>query len=303
MDTIIQHRISDLYKTLNLPTGSEMDFSILSVPEIHPHIPFQSSRLRADYFSFVLTKDGSGVYKLDEVEFPFGSRSIYFTNPGHLKSYKLDESKEGYIIMLTETFLKEYVQADVYGEFSFLLAEVVAPRRLSEEKFGELEILYRQIRNEFNRASPYRNRIIGNLVTVLLMKLKEGFWMDYSPINEGNRNSQIVRSFKQFLDREFKKILSDGQARRRLRVKDFANALNLHPNYLSSVISTKTGKTINEWLANRTVLAAKSLLRNPAMSAKEVAYKLGFSEPTHFNRFFKQHTKTTPSQFRKNMDA
>lgn len=303
MDTITQHSISDLYKTLNLPTGGEMDFSILSVPEIHPHIPFQSPRLRADYFSFVLTKDGSGVYKLDEVEFPFGSRSIYFTNPGHLKSYKLDESKEGYIIMLTETFLKEYVQADVYGEFSFLLAEVVPPRRLSEERFAELETLYQQIKNEFNRTSPYRNRILGNLCAILLMKLKEGFWMDYSPINEGNRNSQIVRSFKQFLDKEFKKILSDSQARRRLRVKDFANALNLHPNYLSSVISTKTGKTINEWLANRTILAAKTLLRNQAMSGKEVAYKLGFSEPTHFNRFFKQHTKTTPSQFRKNMEA
>lgn len=299
MDIMTHHSISDLYKTLNLPFEHEIDFTILSIPEIHQQIPFNSPQLRADYFSFILTKDGSGVYCLDDTKFPFSSRSIYFTNPGHTKSYELHEANEAFIITLTESFLREYVHPQIYDEFPFLLAEIVPPRTLSAEKFKEFETLYKQILDEFEKPSLYKNKILGNLFVVLLLKIKEDFWLDYNPITEGNRNSQIVKSFKQLLEKEFRKIVSVSEASRRLQVKDFANELHLHPNYLNSVIKSKTGKTINDWLTDRTLAAAKSLLRNSSLSAKEIAYKLGFSEPTHFNRFFKQHGTTTPNEFRK----
>ena len=137
MDIVFHHSISDLYKTLNLSLEHEIDFAILSIPQIHPQIPFKSPMLRADYFSFILTKDGAGVYYLDDNKFPFGSRTIYFTNPGHTKSYDLNESNEAYVIVLTEDFLREYVHAEVYDEFPFLLAEIVPPKTLSEKKFKE----------------------------------------------------------------------------------------------------------------------------------------------------------------------
>ncbi|MCB0541544.1 MAG: AraC family transcriptional regulator, partial [Bacteroidetes bacterium] len=41
------------------------------------------------------------------------------------------------------------------------------------------------------------------------------------------------------------------------------------------------------------------LLKNTTYSSKEIAYKLGFSEPTHFSRFFKKHTQLSPNTFRK----
>jgi len=276
-----------------------MDFTILSVPEIHPQIPFRSPTLRADYFSFILTKDGSGVYYLDDNKFPFGSRSIYFTNPGHTKSYELSESKDAYIITLTEDFLREYVHPDVYDEFPFLLAEIAPPKTLSENKFKELETLYKQILDEFGKPSLYKKKILGNLFGIFLLKIKEDFWLDYSPIMDGGRNSNIVRSFKQLLEKEFKGIASDSTANGRPQVIDFAGALHLHPNYLNSVIRLKTGKTINDWLTDRTIAAAKSLLQNSSLSSKEIAYKLGFSEPTHFTRFFRKHVNITPNEFRK----
>ncbi len=105
MEIIVHHKISDLYKTLGLPFEQEIDFTILSIPDIHPQIPFKSPILRADYFSFILTKEGSGVYYLDDYKFPFDSQTIYFTNPGHVKSYELNESREAFMITVSEKFL------------------------------------------------------------------------------------------------------------------------------------------------------------------------------------------------------
>jgi AraC family transcriptional regulator, transcriptional activator of pobA len=299
METIVHHKISDLYKTLGLPIKEEIDFSVMSIPDIHPQIPFKSPKLRADYFSFILTKEGSGTYYLDDNKFPYGSQTFYFTNPGHLKSYELKEAKEALIITLTEKFLRETVYMEIFSEFPFLLAEIIPPKKLSQNDFAEFEVLYKQILKESEKDSKYKNRVLGNLVTVLLLKIKENFWSDYNPIEDGNRNSQIVKSFKQLLESEYKKILENELNDSKLQVQYFAEKLYLHPNYLNSVIKSKTGRTVNDWISKRSISVAKSFLLNTSYSSKEIAYRLGFSEPTHFSRFFKKHTRLSPNTFRK----
>lgn len=296
---IVHHTISDLFQTLEVNLEEEVDFAIFSIPDIHSQIPFKSPVLRANYFSFILTIYGSGIYSLDDHTFPFGSETIYFTNPGHVKSYELFESKEAYIITLTEKFLVENVHSEIFGEFPFLLAEIVPPKKMSLNEIAEFEVLYRQILTESKKDSKYKNRVLGSLVTILLLKIKENFWSDYNPIEEGNRNSQIVKSFKQLLESEFMKILENKLNDSKLHVQYFADKLSLHPNYLNSVIKSKTGRTVNDWISKRTLFVAKSFLLNTSYSSKEIAYRLGFSEPTHFSRFFKKQTKLSPNAFRK----
>jgi len=298
MKLIVHHKISDLYKSLNLPIEQEMDFTIHFLPDIHSKTPFKSPVFRADYFSFVFIKEGSGNYTIDDKTFSFASQTIYFTNPGHIKSFEIENSKDAYIITLTESFLRENVHPDIFGEFPFLLAETVPPKKMLQNDCSEFEILYKQIFNEFKIKSEYKNKILGNLFVVLLLKIKEKFWLSYNPIEEGDRNSQIVKSFKILLEREFKKATSTGM-NITIQVQDYANELNLHPNYLNSVIKSKTGRTVNDWISKRTLSVAKSLLKNTTYSSKEIAYKLGFSEPTHFSRFFKKHTQLSPNTFRK----
>lgn len=299
MEIIVHHSISDLYKTLGLPFEGEIDFCILSIPAIHPQIPFKSPILKADYFSFILTKEGSGVYSLDDHKFPFDANTIYFTNPGHIKSYELHESKIAFIITLSEKFLRENVHPEIYGEFPFLLAEIVPPKKLTPIEFDEFETLYNQILVEHQRESKYKDKVLGNLFMVMLLKIKEKFWSTYNPIEEGKRDSQIVKSFKRLLETEFKEILETKHKVVKLQAKYFARKLNLHPNYLNSVIKSKTGQTVNDWISKRTLSMAKSLLINTTYSSKEIAYKLGFSEPTHFSRFFKKNTEQSANAFRK----
>jgi AraC-like DNA-binding protein len=179
------------------------------------------------------------------------------------------------------------------------LAEIVPPIKLSQNDFEEFTILYKQMLNEFNSSSEYKNKILGNLFLVMLLKIKEKFWSNYNPIDEGNRNSQIVKSFKQLLESEFRKVMEREQDDSKLQAHYFAERLNLHPNYLNSVIKSKTGRTVNDWISKRTLSVAKSLLMSTSYSSKEIAYKLGFSEPTHFSRFFKKHVQLSPGAFRK----
>ncbi len=297
-DIIIHHSISDLYRALDLPVEQETDFTIHYLPAIHKEIPFTSPVFRANYYSFVFVKDGRGTYTTDEQVFPTQPRTIYFTNPGHIKAFKLEELNDAYIITLTESFLKEQVHQKIFEEFPFLLAETVPPGTLSPEEFEEFEKLYLHIFEEYSKDSPYKYRIIGNLFVVLLYKIKDSFWKSYNPIEEGDRSSQIVKEFKWLLEKHYR-ALTAGDAPYQYQVQDYAREQGLHPSYLSNVIKSKTGRSVNLWIIEKMIAEAQAFLKNTSFTSKEIGYRLGFSEPTHFSSYFKKHTGLTPNSYRR----
>lgn len=291
----------DLYHDLGLsvdlidPTAG---ITIHNLKDIGFELPYKSPPFRPDYFSFLFVKDGSGKYTIDDKTFITEPGSIYFTNPSNYRTFEWDTIGEVYLITFDESFLKENVHQDVFNEFSFLLTETVQPKILNLEFYKDIEQLYLQILKEYRASSPYKYRIIGNLFVVLLLKIKEYFWQDYNPIYEGNRSSQIVKSFKQTIEQHYRD-LSSGKVQTVFRVQDYADVQNLHPNYLSNVIKSKTGKPIATWIAEKTIATAKALLQNSSNSVKEIAYLLGFSEAAHFSNYFKKHTDTSPVVYRK----
>ncbi len=289
------------YETLGLPTtliDPDAEFTIHNLRDVHEKLPFKSSVYRTNYFSFVFVKDADGRYTTDDLAFETTPGTIYFTNPGHYKSFEWRRINEVFLVTLSESFLKENVHPEVFEEFPFLLAETVPPRTLNDTAFAEFEHLYQQIHKESMARSPYKNRIIGNLFVVVLLKIKEYFWADYNPIYEGNRSSQIVKNFKNTLEKHYRE-LAGGTTNILFQVQDYARLQNLHPNYLNNVIKSKTGRSVSTWISDKTIAEAKSLLKNSAVSVKEIAFQLGFSEAAHFSNYFKKYTQQTPVAFRK----
>jgi AraC-like DNA-binding protein len=298
---LVFNSVREQYSYVGLPVDNidlNSEFNIHKLQEVHNEVPYKSLVYRANFFSFVFVKDAYGKYTTDDNAFDTVPGTIYFTNPGHYKSYEWRQMNDACLVTLSESFLKQNVHADIFEEFPFLLAETVPPRVLQPEQFAEFEELYGQIWRHYFTASPYKNKIIGNLFVVLLLKIKEYFWEDYNPIYEGNRSSQIVKTFKRMLEKHYRDI-SKGTVDRVFRAQDYADAQSLHPNYLGNVIKSKTGKPIGTWIAEKTIAEAKSLLQHSPVSIKEIAYLLGFNESAHFSSYFKKHTNISPVLYRK----
>ncbi|MDQ3682025.1 MAG: AraC family transcriptional regulator, partial [Bacteroidota bacterium] len=248
----------DTYYAMGLPVSqidATGDFTINNLKELHPQLPFKAIGFRPNYFSVLFVKKGKGKYTTDNKTFYTEPGTIYFTNPGHYKSFEWYTIDEVYLITFTESFLKENVHRDIFKEFPFLLSETVNPKTLVANEFKEFEQLYLQISEAYNSQSPYKKKITGGFFVVLLLKIKEHFWNDYNPIYEGSRSSQIVKSFKKNLETHYRQLVQ-GKADKVLRVQDYADMQTLHPNYLSNVIKSKTGKSISTWMAEKTITEA-----------------------------------------------
>ncbi|HLZ86512.1 MAG TPA: helix-turn-helix transcriptional regulator [Puia sp.] len=298
---IIPETLYELYRWLGLPLDlldPREEFTIHNVRDLLTELPYTSPSYRPNFFNFLFIKDARGRYTIDEMAFDLEPGTIYFTNPGVYRTFGWREIGEAYLITFNETYLKEYVHPEIYAEFPFLLTETIRPLRLDPAAFTEFERLYTQIFEEQRGDSPYKKKIIGNLFVILLLKIKARFWKDYNPIYEGNRGSQIVKSFRRDLEKHFRDLIH-GKAEKVFRASEYAALQSLHPSYLNNVIKSKTGKPITVWIAEKTVSGAKSLLQQPGMSIKEIAYTLGFAESTHFSAFFRKHTGHSPADYRK----
>lgn len=276
-------------------------FTIHNMKDVGLSMPYQSPLYRPDFFSFLFVKDGIGKYTIDEYAFDIQPHSIYFTNPSNYRTFSWLAIEEIYLLTFDETFLKKYIDKDVFLRFPFLLTETVQPQIVTVEFYSDAEKVYRQILAEYKSKLSFKYKIIGHLLAVLLYKIEEYFWKDYNPLQEGSRGSQIVKSFKQLLEKHYSD-LGAGKAEKVFRVQDYANAQHLHPNYLSSLIKSKTGKPIAAWIAEKTISQARSMLQNSSLSIKEITYRLGFSETAHFSNYFKKHAGLTPVQYRREPD-
>ncbi|MEM9678719.1 MAG: AraC family transcriptional regulator [Bacteroidota bacterium] len=293
------NRLSELYdnEAVGNTITQDSDFTIHKLETVHDKA-VESPVFRANYYSFVLIRQGETAYTIDGIEFLTKPNTLYFTNPGHLKSFRLPAGTQGILVTVSEDYLKQHIHKAVFEEFGFLLTEIVPPCYLNPERADELYSLCLQILEEHQKPSLLKDKIITSLFTVFLLKVKEFLLKDDSFKVEYNRDSLIVKRFKEDLEANFR-ALAKKETSKLLRVQDFAEKQHLHPNYLSTVIKTKTGKSAQAIIQDKMLIEAKALLSNSELTIKEVAYSLGFSEPTYFSKFFKKHVNKTPAQYRK----
>ncbi len=69
-------------------------------------------------------------------------------------------------------------------------------------------------------------------------------------------------------------------------------------NYLSSLFSSITGITLEQYIIRQKVEKVKELLFYDELSVKEIAYKLGYSSVAHLSSQFKKVTGLTPTAFK-----
>lgn len=115
------------------------------------------------------------------------------------------------------------------------------------------------------------------------------------------RASELVLQLDSILD----SYLADGsELPRRFgppQVAWCSNQFHLSANYFGDVVKHELGITAKEYIRNKVIEKAKSLLADLQLPINTVASRLGFSYPNHFTRFFSNATGMSPSKFRKSL--
>ena len=83
-----------------------------------------------------------------------------------------------------------------------------------------------------------------------------------------------------------------------LSLRDVAHELGMTPGHLTTVVRRRTGRTVQEWIIERRMAEARSLLSGSDIPVAEVARRVGISDPGYFSRQFRRAHGASPRQWR-----
>jgi len=87
-----------------------------------------------------------------------------------------------------------------------------------------------------------------------------------------------------------------------ISLADLANDCGLSTSHFSRAFRQSTGVSPHQWLLQRRVDQAKSLLPNRSLSLSEIALACGFSDQSHFTRVFTRLVGIGPGAWRRDRD-
>ncbi|MGB8491117.1 MAG: helix-turn-helix domain-containing protein [Bacteroidales bacterium] len=102
----------------------------------------------------------------------------------------------------------------------------------------------------------------------------------------------------QFLNKIYQQI-EDNLDNEHYSVADLARHAGLSRSMLHRKLIKLTGKSATYLITEKRLTRAKELLESDVATAAEIAYKVGFSSPSYFNKVFKNYFQVSPGEVRK----
>jgi AraC family transcriptional activator of pobA len=83
-----------------------------------------------------------------------------------------------------------------------------------------------------------------------------------------------------------------------LSLRDVAQEVGMTPGHLTTVVRRRTGRTVQEWIIERRMAEARTLLDETDLPVAEIARRVGVFDPGYFSRVFARTHGISPRQWR-----
>lgn len=238
-----------------------------------------------DYYVFLLFVKSSGVHTVDFVEYKEGDMQLHISFPGQVHSWETGEDTFGYKLYISKSMMESF-SAFENRFFMFNMYPVIdVPTKM-----------FRRLRTEFlamerdlvERDVPFSIiSMRAELITMFATSIIEAKFGE--DLQKGCMHPTILK-FLSIVEKHFRKNKNVGF---------YARQLALSANYLGILFHKYNMESPKDIIRRRLFLEAKRLLGASEKSMKEIAFGLGFANPSHFTSFIKMMSGKNPKEFRK----
>jgi AraC-like DNA-binding protein len=269
------------------------ELEIQSLPHLHrQHGELFAAPHRINFFDVIWFRSGSPIYVVDFQRIEIQPNSLLFINRNQVHFYEAFNDCEGWVMLFTDVFFCQSDQATRFLNNTVLFNDLLhVPCFQIESSDAAIVELFAAIQRELAAPENDENtfQILHNLVFTLLLCAERAYRKKALVEIKQGPDLEIALLFRDLVDKHFSHARS---------VAFYADNLSLTEKRLQKSTAAVFGKSPKAFLDERTVLEAKRLLLHSRANTKEIAYDLGFDEPTNFTKYFRKHTGKTPIEFR-----
>ena len=237
---------------------------------------------RDDYYIFVLLTGGSASIEIDFERKELNSGDILIVSPWQVHRKPADGlwCADGWLVAFSPEMLSES-DVRVIDEYSISPHTFSAGVNIVEDIVALCSMLER------NSDNDYISNALASAVKCFVLSALD------SPDKEiSGRYTAITLKLRKLLDRHLTQEKSPAA---------YAAMLNISEVYLNEAVKCATGLSAGAYIRGRVIVQAKRQLTYTSLSAKEIAYSLGYDDYTYFSKLFRKCVGMSPSDYRKNL--
>lgn len=239
----------------------------------------------------IICRKGSDRIRINYKEYTVDESTIITILPNQVVE-RFDYSKDLFVDFLAFSF--EFISDFVLPK-DFNIPQRIANQpvlKISEEDLTNL-LKYRSfIIETFNnkRYKYFEQTLKGQLFSLMTVIASLYAELGSEPkAKASSRNEEIVEQFLLLL-REHHKTERTATF--------YADKMCLTSKYLSTTLKKVTGRSINSWIEDASVLSAKILLKSTNLTVLQISEEMNYPSSSYFGRFFKKSTGMTPVEYR-----
>lgn len=191
--------------------------------------------------------------------------------------------------IIVENYKKNYVDFLFDDESCVLIVDRVKDEEITlickniQDKFlQEIEIKTKVFFSEKGKELSMLPILYEKLEKDILEKLDENSY-------EEKKYSEAVEKCLKIIERDYDKNISLDEVTKEVAVSK---------NYFCHIFKKEMNMSIWNYLTKVRLEKAKDLLRKSDMKSYEIAFKVGYDNPSYFSKIFKKIEKMTPNEYR-----
>jgi AraC-like DNA-binding protein len=241
--------------------------------------------------AIVWLKKGKGKYVIDFKSYTFKANTIILISKDQNTAFEFSGQDNQYVVITFPMNLIARSEPEIQQLVSFCIREHFAGKQILKVGPEDEKYLKTLVDQLFSVANHWQ----GELKSASMFHFLQLFLVYCNKLrqdqNQGHGNSYtpIVGNFTALLEQSFRSTH---------KVNYYTDTLNLTYNSLARYTTGYCSKTPKEIIVERVILEIKRLLSATSLPVKEIAFQLGFDEPTNLIKYFRKYTGTTPSAFR-----
>lgn len=272
---------------------SKFQFDLVSYQDLIKLKPADHNQFEFHKISFyviLLFTKNEGEYNLNFKDYEFKPGSLFTLRKDNIHKFYKNKG-QGQLLVFTENFILNHTnEIEAAKTFTLFNEMLASPKlQLNKKEYQEVLDLVELIKNEYSEAKDdFSLSIIRNYIQVIITKL----FRIKATKNSAFNNRKHLTMFLQLQE------LIEKQCFKHKKVSYYANELGVTTKTLNNVTQSVLNKSTKSLINEVVILQSKRLIINTQDSLTEIAYKVGFDEPTNFFKYFRKYAGVSPSEFK-----
>mgnify|MGYP003583814043 FL=1 len=275
--------------SLKRPFSFDGELVYLSPSDLISVFSAQNS-YKTKFYTLLIVQSGSGNLIIDQEVHELKKGRVFFVNYNQVFLFSKVENFSGEAVLFTRSFYNLIYTGNRKIKNDTAFANLPSSLDFSKIDLANFRLGISDIKKEFDQPGILSKEIICLLLKTSMLKyIRKTDHPAYSDFST-DRKSSYVDQFKNLVELHFKELK---------RTSDYSEKLTISANYLNALVKEKLDIAAENFIQNRVILQAERLLLNTDLSVTEISYELGFSDKSHFGKYFKKIAQESPNNFRK----